>query len=357
MKAASAGAIDELKKDNQEGYAKAFKARAFSFSLDHGPHNDFKTEWWYFTGNLESSSGREFGYQVTIFRNNIDPDFSASRETNNWKTNQIYMGHLGLSDIKSKKFYSQELFQRSAQGLAGAQAKPLRVWLNDWSIEQKDPDKTFPVLIKAKMDDASLELELDPTKSFVLQGNKGLSQKSSEPGNASYYYSYPRMQTKGSLKIAGKSFEVNGQSWMDREWSTSALGDDQVGWDWFSLQLSDDHELMYYQLRKEEDNKELIDPYSLGSFSDPQSVKTQIKPEDISIEVLDHWTSSSTAKCYPSKWKIIIPKEELDIEINSLMNDQEHKFNYSYWEGAVSIKGKHLGKPIQGKGYVELTGY
>jgi predicted secreted hydrolase len=336
-------ALDALKNTGNKGYSRAEKIREFNFPQDHGAHRDFQTEWWYATGNLEDKSGNKFGYQLTIFRNNIDPNFSSN--SSGLKSNQIYMGHFAISDIKNKKFYSYEIFQRESAGLAGSSKE--RTWIDDW-VFNWEPLKLF-----AKHQDLELDLELKAVKQIVLQGNRGLSQKSEQIGNASYYYSIPRLESAGKIKINNQEYQVKGESWIDREWSTSSLGKDETGWDWFSLQLSDNYELMYYQIRK----KSGISPMSLGALIDTNSQKTSFNSKDIKLSVLEYWTSPKTKIKYPAKWRLVISKLNLDLEITPLINNQEHQFQYSYWEGAVSIKGSHAGKPINGKGYVELTGY
>lgn len=333
--------IKALKASPKLGYLKADRVREFEFPRDHGPHEGFQTEWWYFTGNLLDKKGREFGYQLTIFRNNISPNFNDHE----LKTKQIYMGHLAISDIKFNRFYSYEIFQRGAGGLAGANSK--EVWINNWQIDLQK------MIIKAKQSDISIDLQLNSLKDIVLQGDRGLSQKSTKLGNASYYYSYTRLVSAGEINIGGNSYKVTGLSWMDREWSTSALGDEQAGWDWFALQLSDNTDLMYYQLRE----KHGISEYSQGSLVDAESKKRNIKKEDIEVQVLDYWVSPETKIRYPSKWQINIVKEKLSLTLTAKIKNQEHLFSYSYWEGAVSIKGVHNSKNLTGNGYVELTGY
>jgi predicted secreted hydrolase len=336
-------AISALKNSNSKGYSRADRIKEFKFPEDHGAHPDFQTEWWYATGNLQASSGAEFGYQLTIFRNNIDPKFLAGNS--GLKTNQIYMGHLAISDIKNKEFYSYEIFQRSAGSLAGSTSK--ETWINNWKFNWE------PLKLYAKQGDIVLDLNLKAQKQIVLQGNKGLSQKSTQVGNASYYYSIPRLESTGNIQIKGKTYQVKGESWIDREWSTSSLGADETGWDWFSLQISDNWELMYYQIR----NKSGISPISLGALIDPNSSKISIPHQDIELKVIENWTSPKTKISYPAKWRLVIKKHDIDLVISPLMNNQEHQFRYSYWEGAVKFTGTHAGKKINGKGYVELTGY
>jgi predicted secreted hydrolase len=276
-----------------------------------------------------------------------------SKERNsNWAAENIYMGHFALTDPESDKFYHYERFARDSIGLAGSEAVPLKVWLENWSITSAPSG--FPMHLSAETEDISIEFLLETSKPVVLQGDQGLSQKSPEPGNASYYYSLTRMPTKGVIRIHDQKFTVSGSSWLDREWSTSVLGDDQVGWDWFSLQLEDDYELMYYQLRK---NDGTADPLSSGVIVDPKGKTRPIKSRDLQVQILNRWQSPETGAYYPNHWKIIYPEAGLALEIIPVLPGQEMKTSVRYWEGAVDVKGEFLGRRIEGVGYVELTGY
>lgn len=335
---------ESLSGSSAEGFARADKIIKFTFPQDFGPHPEYQTEWWYYTGNLSTKEGREFGYQLTFFRRALSPE-QVERESD-WGTNQIYFAHFALSDIQDKQFYSSEKWSRGAAGLAGAQINPFRVWIDNWSIEGDHET----IQLQADDKSFSIDLILEPLKPIVLQGDRGLSQKSSGEGNASYYFSQTRIESSGKLSIGEEQFEVTGLSWLDREWSTSVLGEDQVGWDWFSIQLDDGREIMMYQLRLKDGG---IDPYSSGSFIEKDGSVTQLKAQDFEIEVLDKWQSPDTKKVYPSKWKIIIPKEEIELMVTPRFNNQELLHSFIYWEGAVKVSGDGL----SGKGYVELTGY
>ena len=330
------------------GYLRAFEQREFIFPRDHGPHPGYRIEWWYITGNLETPDGRKFGYQFTIFRNEMSSDSISSE--NDWATNQIYMGHFAITDINNNRFYYDERFSRGSAGIAGAESTPLRIWIEDWEISaQDDTVSKIPQLkLIANTSDFGLTLNLKSLKPLVLQGDRGLSQKSAEPGNASYYYSLTRFESKGTVTIIGVNQEVNGYSWMDREWSTSALGEDQEGWDWFSLQLDDNREIMYYQLRKKDGS---IDEYSKGIFVREDGTSLLLKFGDVILDVTNNWTSN-TNSTYPSEWKFEIPSENISLLIKPAIQDQELDVSVKYWEGAVTISGSH-----SGRGYVELTGY
>lgn len=336
---------------NEKGFARAFKPQIFSFPSDHGSHNQFRSEWWYFTGNLGNKQGRRFGYELTFFRSALKPGFAESKST--WRTNHMYMAHLTLTDVESNRFYTDERFSRAGNDLAGASNKSYQVWLYDWSAKTEG-EKEFPLRLHAKSEDFAVDLLLTPLKGLVLQGEQGLSQKSSEPGNASYYYSYPRLATEGMVSVGSKQFLVSGTSWMDREWSTSALSNEQSGWDWFALQLSDNTELMFYRLRRKDGQR---DSNSSGSYIMADSTKLSLKEHDVAIKALDSWESPHSKITYPSQWRLSIPVLNLEVEVVPLINDQELNVSYRYWEGAVRVIGTKQGKNISGQGYVELTGY
>lgn len=334
-----------------EGFARAMEPREFHFPEDHGPHPEFRTEWWYWTGNLETADGHGFGYQLTLFRNALAPR-GAERESA-WGSRQVYMGHFALSDIGAGRFYAFERFSREALGLAGARAEPFRVWLEDWEAAALEGG-VFPMRLTAQAEGVALSLVLEEGKPPVLQGDRGLSQKSAEPGNASYYYSLTRLPSRGTVTVDGRTYEVTGTSWMDREWSTSALGADQVGWDWFALQLSDGSELMYYQLRRKDGS---ADPFSAGTYVPAQGAAVRLSREEVRIDVQDTWRSPRGGATYPARWRISVPSQQLVLDITPAQADQELQVSVRYWEGAVRIQGTHAGQPVTGHGYVELTGY
>jgi predicted secreted hydrolase len=344
------------------GYRRAETVRDFTFPRDHGPHPGYKTEWWYLTGNLETPEGRKVGYQFTIFRVALTPPADsnetirmasdAQADTSTWATNQFYMGHFAVSDVQGEELYAAERFSRGAAGLAGAQADPFRVWLENWEITSVG-DEPFPARIQATQDHAAIDLTVRPEKPPVLQGDRGLSQKGPGAGNASYYYSYTRMATDGTVAIQGDTLQVSGHSWMDREWSTSALGENQVGWDWFSLQLSDGRDLMYYQIRQQDGTPS---EYTEGVLVAEDGTATPIDLNDVELEVTDRWTSPRGGT-YPVGWQLRIPSEDLSLRIMPHFNDQELDVSVRYWEGAVQVEGTASGEPITGEGYVEMTGY
>ncbi len=349
--AASLSVAGALRSADDRGYARAGAPREFSFPADHGPHPDFRTEWWYFTGNLATAEGRRFGFQLTFFRSALAPEMPERGSA--WATRQAWLAHFTVSDVDGGRFSSFERWSRGALGLAGVRTAPFCVWVEDWSA-QADGGAVFPLRLRAAQGDVAIDLKLDQGKPPVLQGEHGLSRKSSEPGNASYYYSLSRMPAAGTVRAGAESFTVTGSAWMDREWSTSALGAGQVGWDWFALQLSDGTDLMLYQLRHAGGRP---DPASSGSIVAPDGASRTLTFRDFSMEVLDRWRSPRSGARYPSRWRLRIPSEELDLTVTPLLAGQELDVSFRYWEGAVAVEGTHRGAPVTGRGYVELTGY
>lgn len=330
-----------------EGYARADRPRAFRFPDDHGPHPAFRSEWWYFTGNLADAGGRRFGYELALFRFALEP--GAPERPSQWATHQVYMGHLALTDVAARRFRYSQRFARAALGLAGAEAAPFRVWLEDWSVGGDG----FPWRLTAASEAFRLELALAPRKPIVPQGEDGWSRKGAQAGNASYYYSIPRLATEGTITIEGTRHAVAGESWLDREWSTSALEEDQVGWDWFGLQLDDGHELMYYRLRRRDGT---VDAHSAGAFVLPDGTRRGLGHADVTLEVLDRW-HSPRGGTYPARWRLAVPALDLALEIAPVLPDQELDVTPRYWEGAVDVTGARAGRPVTGRGYAELTGY
>jgi len=341
-----------LNAESDVGFAMATDQRTFVFPRDHGPHPEYRNEWWYMTGNLDATDGRRFGFELTFFRFALAPKLPEPDSA--WRTNQVYIAHLAVTDADGQRFFISERFSRGALGLAGAQANPLRVWIDDWEIAATDADaETENWRLQASDDDFALSLQLVAEKAPVLNGVNGLSQKSAEVGNASYYYSITRWQTDGQVRLGNDEFTVSGLSWLDREWSSSALASDQQGWDWFALQLSDGSELMFYKLRKTDGSQ---DVFSGGTWITSDGSSRHISPDKISISVTKTW-SSPEGGIYPSSWEIRFPASGLMLEVVPVMDDQELFTTVRYWEGAVDVSGARDGVDVTGRGYVELTGY
>ncbi|MCH7610321.1 MAG: carotenoid 1,2-hydratase [Chloroflexi bacterium] len=321
--------------------------REFSFPRDHGPHLDYRTEWWYYTGNLVAQGGERFGYQLTIFRRGLTP--GGTRRESDFATNQIYFGHLALTNVDEGEHVALERFERGSAGLAGASGDPFAVFLGDWSIQSLDETGT-QVRLRASDVGFGLDLTLAATKPIVAHGEQGYSIKGGAEGNASYYLSFTNMQTQGSLQIGDRIFEVSGKSWFDHEWGTSALGAQATGWDWFGLQLDDGRELMLFHIRKGDDDGD--EQISGGTLVAPNGDARWMTADEFEISPITTWTSELTGTTYPSGWEITIPAEGLELIVEPHVKDQEMRLNLEYWEGAVRVSGS-----VEGQGYVELTGY
>lgn len=332
------------------GFARALAPRPFVFPGDHAAHPDYRHEWWYLTGNLQDAAGRRFGYQFTVFRFALQPE--ESRGASAWRTRQLYLGHMAVTDIASDRFHHFQRFARGALGLAGTGLDPLRVWVEDWALRADRTGTRWHVT--AAEDDIALDLRLVPDKPVVLQGERGLRRKGSEPGNASYYYSLTRLATEGRLTLAGKEYTVTGLSWMDREWGTSALGADVVGWDWFALQLEDGRDLMLYHLRRA-DGTPARHSGGVLVAGDGSAVPMALGPQ--SVIVTGAWTSPRTGIEYPAGWRLRLPEPGLELIVKPQVAAQEWDAAIRYWEGAVVVHGQGPGGEIRGSGYVELTGY
>ncbi len=332
-------------------YARAVDPYDWQFPLDYGPHPDFQTEWWYYTGNLADESGRRFGFQFTVFRRAIAPQRYTS--TSEWRADQVYMAHFSVSDIEGERFYHEERYSRGGAALAGATAEPrYHVWLEDWQVEAENADATR-TRITADAGDFALNLRLEQVKPPSLQGEGGLSPKSEEPGNASYYYSLSRLLTEGTLRLGETVFNVRGVTWKDHEFSTSAMGEGAQGWDWFGLIFDDGRELMIGQIRLTGGDRE---PAFGGLLIQEDGSTQYLDAGDFTIEATGSWTSPHTDATYPSGWQVAldIPAgDALRFSLIPLMLDQElHSGDIAYWEGAVRIEGD-----VTGYGYAELTGY
>ncbi|HBG06486.1 MAG: hydrolase [Geobacteraceae bacterium GWC2_58_44] len=331
------------------GFARAIEPHRFAFPEDHGPHPGFRNEWWYFTGNLKSSQGRRFGYQLTFFRVALTPQPAARSSA--WGSNEVFMAHFAVTDVEGKRFRYAERFSRAALGLAGAGGRPVAIRLEDWSAQESSA-RPWSVKLTAVDADMAIELDLRSLKREILNGEAGLSRKSGTPGNASYYYSLPRMETSGTIRAGKESFRVTGLSWLDREWSTSALERDQVGWDWFALQLDDGRDIMFYRLRRRDGSS---DPFSSGTLVAADGSSRHLGRDEVQMEITRWWTSPATGARYPSVWRMRIPSQGIDLEITPRLAAQELVTGFRYWEGAVALQG--LAGTAGGSGYLEMTGY
>lgn len=350
--------------DDADGYARATTAREFIFPQDHTAHPDYKLEWWYFVGNVSDANGRHFGYQFTLFRNALAPRRAAPAEdASAWTTDQLYFAHFAVTDSAAGTHMEVEKFSRGAAGLAGASGwssdnaawdgGAWRVWIEDWSAEALDPG-VGAIRLRAGDGVIAITLDLRAVKPVVLQGDRGLSQKGPTPGNASYYYSMPRLDTRGTVTTPSGAFEVSGSSWLDREWSTSLLEKDAVGWDWFALQLDDGRDVKAFRIRNRDGSVSWVD----GALIEKDGSSRRIRPDDLTFDVRETWTADARDKrAYPVKWRLSIPSAELILDIEARIPDQEMNVSTTYWEGAVRVTGSAGGRPVAGLGYLEMTGY
>jgi len=323
----------------------------FSFPRDHYSHDDYRTEWWYYTGHLRAAGGGEYGYQVTFFRSGVA---EAQANPSRWAAKNLYLAHFAISEIQRKAFRYFERVNRGGLGQAGASDREFHVWIGDWEVTG---DGTAQRL-RAKDDGFAVDLTLVSQKPPVIHGENGISQKSEGRGHASHYYSLTRLKTEGTLTIHGKSFQASGLSWMDHEFGSTQLNPDQVGWDWFSLQFDDGTELMLYNIRGASG---LPDSYSAGTFVGADGRTLRLKQADFTVEVLDRWRSPRGKGVYPMKWRLKVPTISLDVTVSPAFPDQElhtaESTRVIYWEGAAFAEGTTHGRRLTGRGYVEMTGY
>ena len=346
-------------------YEQAREPGIIRFPEDHGPHEKFMTEWWYYTGNLKTREGRHFGYQLTFFRQALACD--TPEGDSQWRTGQLYFAHFAVTDTLNQRFYPAQRMNRGSVGIAGAKAGPFRVWIDDWSAADAPASGQRTILLKAAENVAAvpgktsgatiaIDLALTPEKPPILQGDRGLSKKGPGPSDASHYYSLPGMPTRGTLTVDGEFHKVSGHTWFDHEWSTSALGEEVVGWDWFALRLDTGPragtDLMVCHVRRADGSP---NGYGFGSISHPDGQYEILDESGFSIRVDRHWTSPASGSRYPAGWEIRLPEYAIDISISPVMDGQEHTHMFSYYEGAIMVRSSD-GNTI-GTGYVEMTGY
>lgn len=345
--------------EDTKGYLSVTGPCDLEFPKDHASHQGYRTEWWYYTGNLQSAVGNRYGFQLTFFRRRINPLGSEEKwpaPSSAWRSNQIYLAHAAISDLDEKQHLQAQDMGRGVLGIAGEfrDNDMVHIFLKKWST-RIGPKAHH---LKVVSDQFSFDLNLTPLKPAVFHGKNGYSRKGSTPERASCYYSLTRLETKGQVTLAGKTFTVNGLSWMDHEFSTAPLEPGLIGWDWFSLQLSDNTEIMIYLLRQKEGG---VNPASSGTCVPSGGSALHLEKDDIEVVVTDTWNSPESGAAYPSGWQIRIPPLSLNLVVAPNLADQEMRTGEStgvtYWEGSVSVQGMKNGRRINGKGYVELTGY
>ncbi|MGE3276785.1 MAG: lipocalin-like domain-containing protein [Vicinamibacterales bacterium] len=325
----------------------------YAFPRDHASHPAYKIEWWYYTGNLDAADGRRFGYQVTFFRVGVD---QAPENPSRWAVRDLFMTHLAVTDVSNGEYVFRERLNRAGPGIAGADTSRYHVWNEDWQA-RLGPDGRH--VITAEKDGVGVTLALDEGKAPVIHGRNGISQKGAQAGNASHYYSLTRMPTSGTITIDGETVEVTGLSWMDHEFGTSFLEEDQQGWDWISAQLDDGSELMIYQLRRGDGS---VDPRSSGTFVAPDGRVRRFTRDEFRLTTLGPtFRSRASGADYPTAWRVELPSEGLDISVRAAVENQElrtpESTGVTYWEGAIDIDGSRAGRDVGGRGYLEMTGY
>src|SRR5471032_537700 len=325
-------------------YRQALPGRHFQFPRDHFDHPDFRTEWWYYTGNLRARDGRRYGFELVFFRQGQGDGTGANPSA--WHVRDLYLAHLALTDIDGRRFHYYKRLNRAGPGIAGASFDQSRVWNGNWEARF---DASDAQTLSAVADDIRFTLRLTPRKPPVIHGENGVSQKSPGPGKASYYVSFPRLAVEGTLN----GFPVTGSAWMDHEWFTYQLEAGQRGWDWFSVQLDSGSELMLFQLRHADGS---IDPFSSGTYIASDGRATHLRQSDFHLEAMEYWTSPHTAARYPIKWRLSVPSLKITLECSAAIPDQElvadDDATPTYWEGAVTYSGTG-----RGVGYLEMTGY
>jgi predicted secreted hydrolase len=328
----------------------------YRFPADHAAHERYRTEWWYYTGQLTATDGRRFGFELTFFRRGVPPD-QVHTLPSKWSIQQLYLAHFALTDLGAGRFYYADKVSREGLGKAGAETGRLHVWVDRWFVLMDDT--TAPShRLRADTDDFAINLDVVPEKPPVLHGRDGISRKGADPGQASHYYSLTRLATEGQIRIGTETLAVTGLSWMDHEFGSADLGKNVVGWDWFSLQLSDSTELMWYSLRRADGS---TDPVSSGTLVLADGRAQPLDAQELTINPLAYWTSPRSKGRYPQRWRLTAPAIGVDLTVESLLADQEldtaRSTRVTYWEGAVSASGQARGAPVTGRGYVEMTGY
>ena len=333
-------------------YRTALPGFRYEFPRDNFNHPDYRTEWWYYTGNVKGSDGHRFGFELTFFRQGVTRDPARSGV---WDVRDVYFAHLALSDLDRGKFYHSERSDRAGPGIAGVSESGGRIWNGNWQIRWQGDDQN----LQAIDDRFALELVMHSEKPPVIHGENGVSRKGANAGEASHYISLTRLATSGSIDLNGAKLAVTGTAWMDHEFFTDQLEQDQAGWDWLSLQLDDRTELMIFHLRRKDGS---IDPHSAGTYVDASGETMNLKSKDFVLQPDgDTWISPDTRATYPVHWKVEIPRLQIELEAMTPLASQElvskGKFAPTYWEGAITLTGTRGGKPLAGVGYLEMTGY
>ncbi len=332
-------------------YKVALPGYRFEFPRDHFDHPDFKTEWWYYTGNLATKEGRRFGFELTFFRQAVD---RPEKRTSIWQVDDLFLAHFAVSDIQERRFFYWERLNRRGPGIAGADEAEKRIWNGNWEVRWRGDIQQLQAIVE----DFSVRLSMTPRKPPVIHGINGVSQKAAGPGRASHYVSFSRLEATGVILVSGREYRVEGSAWMDHEFFTNQLGEDQSGWDWFSLQLEDNTELMLFRLRRKDGT---VDPYSAGTYIDSAGSARYLRRSDLRLTPLETWESAKTGAKYPIRWQIEVAPLQLRLLVSTPLRSQEvvnrNSWTPSYWEGAIDAEGRMGERPVRGRGYLEMAGY
>ena len=328
------------------GYAEVTPPAAFAFPRDHGPHPEFRIEWWYLTSNLSDAEGTEYGIQWTLFRIGLEPGGETDGESlgPGWDSRQFWMGHAGLTSAERHRH--AELFARGGIGQAAVTLGPFEAWIDDWHLRGTGGpgDALADLTEHANGRDFAYDLRLTSDRPPVPQGDNGYSVKGAE-SQASYYYSQPFYEVEGTLTIAGDEIAVSGSGWLDREWSSQPLRDDQTGWDWFSLHLDSGARVMLYRLREEGGGSS-----QAGTWIHPDG-----RPEPLAetaFSMTPTGQASVAGRQVPVAWRLEIPAHGLAVDTTPLNAQSWMDTSFAYWEGPIRLSGSH-----GGRGYLEMTGY
>jgi predicted secreted hydrolase len=330
-------------------YKVALPGYHYQFPRDHFSHPDYRTEWWYYTGNVRARDGHRYGFELVFFREGQDRNAAGNPSGNSsaWRIDDLYLAHLALTDIDAGSFKYFKRLNRAGPGIAGVSFDEGRIWNGNWQARWDKASDAQSLTVIAE--GVNFSLRLTPGKPPAINGENGVSQKAAGAGKASYYVSFPRLAVAGRLN----GVEVSGSAWMDHEWFTQQLDASEQGWDWFSVQLENGDDLMLFDLRRADGS---IDPYSSGTFIPKDGRATHLKRGDFELQPLEHWTSPKTGAKYPVKWRISIPARGVALECTAAVRGQElvaeDDVGTTYWEGAVTYSGSSAGV-----GYLEMTGY
>ncbi|HEY7303189.1 MAG TPA: lipocalin-like domain-containing protein [Bryobacteraceae bacterium] len=330
----------------------------YEFPRDYFNHENYQTEWWYYTGNVHSPDGHRYGFELTFFRQAVQLSEEVFvSEDDVWRPDQLYLAHLALTDIDAGTFYHTERLNRGGPGLAGISTNQRRYWNGNWQVRWSSL-ATGHQQLQAVCDAFTLALNLKPNKHAVVQGEDGLTRKGPLPGQASHYISFTRIAAEGQLNRNGKSIAVAGLAWMDHEFFTEPAHSEITRWDWFSIQLNNGEELMLYRIRNASD---ATTPYSSGTYVDARGRAQFLNAAEFSLVPGQIWQSPNSGARYPIGWSISVPSLGLQLSERTIVKDQEFLtksgISPTYWEGAVTYEGQMRGRNAKAVGYLEMTGY